>query len=109
MLKSLNYELTIRCRLPERGSGGSIFASAIRERISASKFQMIVCLVPNTSKETYDAIKRICCVENSIPSQVVTSGVLNGQKAKSVITKIAIQMNCKLGGEIWGVTIPVRN
>ena len=64
---------------------------------------MIVCLVPNTSKETYDAIKRICCIENSIPSQVVTSNVLNGQKAKSVITKIAIQMNCKLGGEIWGV------
>jgi hypothetical protein len=29
-------------------------------------------------------------------------------KTKSVITKLAIQMNCKLGGEIWGVTIPVE-
>ena len=95
--------------MPEgRGSGGSIFANAIKDKISQQKYQMIVCLVPNTSKETYDAIKRICCIENSIPSQVVTSNVLNGQKAKSVITKIAIQMNCKLGGEIWGVTIPVK-
>ena len=29
-------------------------------------------------------------------------------KTKSVITKVAIQINCKLGGEIWGVHLPVR-
>jgi len=28
-------------------------------------------------------------------------------KTKSVITKVAIQMNCKLGGEAWGIYIPV--
>ena len=25
----------------------------------------------------------------------------------SVVTKIAIQLNCKMGGEVWGVEIPV--
>ena len=28
-------------------------------------------------------------------------------KTMSVITKVAIQMNCKLGGEIWGIRMPV--
>lgn len=72
---------------------------------------MIVCIVPNNNKDTYDAIKKTCCIELGIPSQVVTSNILNMQnmnKTKSVITKLAIQMNCKLGGEIWGVTIPVK-
>jgi aubergine-like protein len=71
---------------------------------------MVVCIVPNTNKDVYDAIKRICCLDTSMPSQVVTSNNLNLNnmfKTKSVITKIAIQMNCKLGGEIWGVNIPV--
>lgn len=71
---------------------------------------MVVCIVPNTNKDTYDAIKRVCCIDYGIPSQVVTTNILNMNnmnKTKSVVTKVAIQMNCKLGGEIWGVTIPV--
>ena len=26
----------------------------------------------------------------------------------SVVTKVALQINCKLGGELWAVDIPVR-
>jgi aubergine-like protein len=73
--------------------------------------QMAVCIVPNTNKDIYDAIKRTCCIEIGLPSQVVTSNILNVQnmnKTKSVITKLAVQMNCKLGGEIWGVKMPVK-
>jgi aubergine-like protein len=29
------------------------------------------------------------------------------QMLMSVCTKIAIQLNCKLGGEVWAVDIPV--
>ena len=29
------------------------------------------------------------------------------QMLMSVCTKIAIQLNCKLGGEVWAVEIPV--
>lgn len=72
---------------------------------------MIVCIVPNTNKDLYSSIKRMCCIEKGIPSQVVTSRILDGQpgKVKSVITKISIQMSCKLGGEPWGVWIPMKN
>ena len=93
-----------------RGSAGSIFASAIKESIERTNPQIIVCIVPNTNKDVYDSIKRVCCIEFGVPSQVVTSNIINTNnmmKTKSVITKVAIQINCKLGGEIWGVHLPV--
>lgn len=71
---------------------------------------MIVCII-NKNKDIYDAIKRTCCIEFGVPSQCVTSSILASPKqAKvlSVITKVAMQMNCKLGGELWGVRIPVN-
>ena len=90
---------------------GEVFASAIKKVIQSNEPQMIVCIVPSANKDIYDSIKRICCVEFGIPSQVVTSNILNMNnqtKTKSVITKLAIQINCKLGGEIWGVHLPVN-
>ena len=29
-------------------------------------------------------------------------------KTMSVMTKVAIQMNCKLGGELWRLNMPVK-
>jgi aubergine-like protein len=93
------------------GGAGAVFANAIKEVIQRNEPQMIVCIVPSANKDIYDSIKRICCVEFGIPSQVVTSNILNMNnqtKTKSVVTKVAIQINCKLGGEIWGVHLPVN-
>ena len=43
-----------------------------------------------------------------VPSQVVVARTLSKQQQlMSVATKIAIQMNCKLGGEAWALEIPV--
>ena len=45
-----------------------------------------------------------------VPSQVVLSRTLSKkQMLMSVATKIAIQLNCKMGGEVWAVEIPVIN
>lgn len=33
--------------------------------------------------------------------------ISNKKNLKSVATKVAIQMNCKLGGEAWALDIPV--
>ena len=39
----------------------------------------------------------------------MTSPVLNKPKGlMSVATKVALQMNCKLGGEPWAVKIPMK-
>lgn len=72
--------------------------------------QLVVCMLPSNRKDRYDAIKKLCCVDLGIPSQVVLSKtVSNPKRAMSVATKVAIQMNCKLGGEAWGVKIPIKN
>lgn len=44
----------------------------------------------------------------TVPSQVILARTLSKkQMLMSVATKIAIQLNCKLGGEVWGVAVPV--
>merc|ERR1712058_118511 len=54
--------------------------------------------------------KKKCVIESPVPSQCVTSTVLNKPKGlMSVATKVAIQMNCKLGGEPWAVKIPMKD
>jgi len=70
---------------------------------------MVVCVVPNNRKDRYDAIKKICCVEHPVPSQVVVSRTLSKkQMLMSVCTKIGIQLNCKLGGQVWAVDVPIK-
>lgn len=61
-------------------------------------------------KDRYDAIKRLCCLEIPVPSQVVTSQIIDDERKKrSVVTKIALQMNVKLGGELWATSIPIKD
>lgn len=69
---------------------------------------MAVFILSSNRKDRYDAIKQQCCLENPIPSQVIlTKNLLDARKSMGVLTKVAIQMNCKLGGEIWSIKIPV--
>ena len=84
-----------------------MLVSALKQHIDDT-VQMVVVLVTSKRKDRYDAIKRICCLEKPVPSQVMTVQVIDHEKKKmSAITKIAIQMNCKLGGEVWMSNIPV--
>ena len=63
-----------------------------------------------TQGDHYAAVKKKCCLEKPIPSQCVTSTVLSKPKGlMSVATKVAIQMNSKLGGEPWAVKIPLKD
>jgi len=83
--------------------------NALKQRITDG-LQMAVVIVSSKRKDRYDAIKRICCLEKPVPSQVITSAILDDiRKCRSVVTKVAIQMNCKLGGEIWQSNIPLKN
>jgi aubergine-like protein len=63
----------------------------------------------------YNTIKAITCVENAVPSQVVTVKTLTkkqgagGSMLMSVCTKLVMQMNCKMGGALWRVKIPLTD
>ena len=82
------------------------FAEACK---SVRDVNMVVVIVPNNSKDRYDSVKKIFCVEQAVASQVIVAKTLMNQKSMmSVCTKIAIQMACKLGAEAWALTIPPK-
>ena len=63
--------------------------------------------MPSSRDDRYNAVKKLTCVENPVPSQVINSKTISRpDKLRSIVTKIALQMNCKLGGELWAVKIP---
>jgi aubergine-like protein len=74
-----------------------------------SNLQILVFILPRPDSNLYTAIKRTCCCELAIPSQVVTKKNVapNQPKTMSVVTKVAIQMSCKIGGSPWGILVPV--
>ena len=76
----------------------------------AQKPRIVMVVIPNNKGEHYAAVKKLCCVEQPVPSQVMTSTVLGKPKGlMSVATKVVVQMNCKLGGEPWAVDIPLKD
>ncbi|QQP38308.1 Uncharacterized protein FKW44_018851, partial [Caligus rogercresseyi] len=71
--------------------------------------QMVLVVVPRNTGDAYAAIKKICCVERPIISQVITGTLLKKPKGlMSVATKVAVQMATKLGAEPWGISLPIK-
>jgi len=86
-------------------------ATYIQQLDKIIEFQpaIIMCIIPNNKSDHYAAIKKKCCLEKPIPTQCITSTVLGKPKGlMSVATKVAVQMNCKIGGEPWAVKIPMK-
>lgn len=67
--------------------------------------QMIMCVVSNNNSDRYATIKKRCYLDHGLPSQVIVHKTINPKdKSKglmSIATKVAIQMNTKLGGLPW--------
>jgi aubergine-like protein len=85
------------------------YVRALKESITKDVCMVLVVL-PSNRKDRYDSIKTVCCVDMPVPSQVVLGRTLSKkQMLMSVATKIAIQLNCKMGGEVWAVEMPIKN
>lgn len=83
------------------------YVTALRENIHSTT-QVVVVICPTSRDDRYAAIKKICCAETPVPSQVINSRTLkNEAKNRSIIQKIALQINCKLGGTLWSIKIPL--
>lgn len=96
-----------RIRLQDARNPSS-YTMAIKDRVNRGKPKLIVCLIPSNNKDVYDSIKKLCCIEYGIPSQVITCSVLS-KNTRSVMTKVGIQISAKLGAEIWGMAMPANN
>ncbi|XP_056274404.1 piwi-like protein 1 [Pseudoliparis swirei] len=71
--------------------------------------QMVVVVLASNRKDKYDSVKKFLCVDCPTPSQCVVARTLARQQAlMTVATKIALQMACKMGGELWSVEIPLK-
>lgn len=67
----------------------------------------LMCVVSNNKADRYAAIKKKCSVDRAVPSQVILAKNLDSKGTMSIATKVAIQMNCKIGGAPWTVSIPM--
>ncbi|XP_039756127.1 piwi-like protein Ago3 [Pararge aegeria] len=84
------------------------YVMALKKCIT-SQLQLVVAISPSMRDDRYSAIKRICCSEKPIPSQVINARTLsNSQKIRSITQKILLQINCKLGGTLWNISIPFK-
>ncbi|XP_034084284.1 piwi-like protein 2 [Gymnodraco acuticeps] len=77
---------------------------------SEPNMQLVVCIMVGNRDDLYSAIKKLCCVRSPIPSQAINIRTISQpQKLKSVAQKILLQMNSKLGGELWTVNVPLKH
>lgn len=84
------------------------YLATLRDHLNP-QVQMVVCILPNNKKDRYDAIKKFTTVDHPVPSQMVVARTLmKKQGLMSVATKIAIQINCKMGGVVWNLQIPLK-
>ncbi|XP_072834982.2 piwi-like protein 2 [Pogona vitticeps] len=87
------------------------YVKAIKSLLSRQdSIQLVVCIITGSRDDLYGAIKKLCCVQSPVPSQVINVRTITTQpsKLRSIATKILLQINCKLGGELWGVDIPLK-
>uniref|UniRef100_A0A8C5BEE2 Piwi like RNA-mediated silencing 1 n=1 Tax=Gadus morhua TaxID=8049 RepID=A0A8C5BEE2_GADMO len=77
--------------------------------IDWSVISQVVVVLPSNRKDKYDSVKKYLCVDCPTPSQCVVGRTLSRPAAlMTVATKIALQMACKMGGELWSVEIPLK-
>ncbi|XP_066216827.1 piwi-like protein 4 [Saccopteryx leptura] len=85
------------------------FLSTIQKHVDPY-VQLVMCILPSTQQSYYESIKKYLSCECPVPSQCVLVRTLNKQgMMMSIATKIAMQMTCKLGGELWAVEIPLKS
>ncbi|KAL2711853.1 piwi-like protein Siwi isoform X3 [Vespula squamosa] len=85
-----------------------LFNKMMEDIASKEPLQLVVCVDSRIHFKRYCALKTKFCVDRPIPSQMI---VLNGKKENlltSLAKKLAIQINCKLGGVPWYVDIPIE-
>lgn len=82
------------------------YVNACKQLITNST-QVVVFICPTLRSDRYSAIKKMCCAQMPIPSQVILSKTLqNQQKVRAITQKIAYQIVCKLGGSLWSLRFP---
>ena len=80
------------------------------KRMLDSNVQMVFMVFPMLSDSRYMRVKKLCCIEQPVPSQVACLKTISkpDNVLRTVAQKILLQMNVKLGGELWHLSIPIK-
>lgn len=110
-LTKVSIGVSFRVELPKvhtiRDDRPGTYSDTLERILSKEIPQLVFCVVSNNRSDRYSAIKKKCCVDRPVPSQVCLFKTMTHRNVMSIATKIAIQMNCKLGGAPWSVDIPL--
>ncbi|XP_035236171.1 piwi-like protein 2 [Anguilla anguilla] len=104
----LRLDRPIRVEL--RDDRTETYVKSIHSQLTSEpNLQMVVCIMTGNRDDLYSAIKKLCCVQSPVPSQAINVRTISQpQKLRSIAQKILLQMNCKLGGELWTVNVPLK-
>lgn len=80
------------------------FSTALRDKVHAQA-QLILILMPKNLTHLYKTIKQILITEKPVPSQIILTSSAE-KRDLSVYSKITMQIACKIGGGLWGVSLP---
>ncbi|EFN83189.1 Protein piwi [Harpegnathos saltator] len=112
MLMDVSRRISFRVGLPNtkwiRDDKSSTYTEQLEYYLSKFTPDLVFCVVSNNRADRYIAIKKKCCVDRPVPSQVFLQKNLHARSVMSIATKVAIQMNCKLGGAPWTIENKLR-
>ncbi|CAM4545268.1 unnamed protein product [Leuciscus chuanchicus] len=104
----IRVERPIRVEL--RDDRTETFVKSIHSQLTSEpRVQLVVCIMTGNRDDLYSAIKKLCCIQSPVPSQAINVRTISQpQKLRSIAQKILLQINCKLGGELWTVNVPLK-
>lgn len=111
--KTIDFHITHPQTVLVRDDSPHSYAQVLQDLVNKDP-QLIMCVVSNDRADRYSAIKKKCCVDRAIPTQVIKARTItpkggNPRTLMSVATKVIIQLNCKLGGIPWIVKNPLSS
>uniref|UniRef100_A0A8C6X315 Piwi like RNA-mediated silencing 4 n=1 Tax=Naja naja TaxID=35670 RepID=A0A8C6X315_NAJNA len=104
----MNFHIQYPRIMPVK-EGPMSFVKVLQQHVNP-ELQLVLCILSSNKKDCYDSVKKFLSLHQPIPSQCVHVRTLSKQgMMMSVATKIAMQIICKLGGELWAVEIPLKS
>ncbi|XP_058798402.1 piwi-like protein Siwi [Phymastichus coffea] len=82
-----------------------IYSTALAQVTNGSMPQLIFCVVTSNLAMRYALIKKKLCIDRPIPSQVILARTITAKNVITVTSKVATQLNCKIGGIPWTIKL----
>ncbi|XP_059471970.1 piwi-like protein Siwi [Neocloeon triangulifer] len=108
--RQMGFQMDIPKRWDMNDDHQSTYVNELEEMLSqcVPKPSLVLCAVSNNRGDRYSAIKKKTLVDRPVPTQVVTVKAMTNKNLQSIACKVAIQINCKVGGAPWAVEMPMR-